>query len=197
MKKNSLPSDVRFEVVNTAPSNRYAISANIIEINSEDLDLAVNDNEVAYVISKELGEVIVKNISPKAKPADTKYIDAMGMDLMINSGYNPLAGIAMQNKLNHKDTAEYLYDFLTYNYPSKVLAGYNEDCYEEFLKSIQPQINEIKSNKKKLKKFFKTQAKLSSKRFKYLSQFNEKTSKLVNWNMTTDLLKSITEPEEQ
>ncbi|MBR6098399.1 hypothetical protein IKP85_01485 [bacterium] len=209
-KKNSLPGTIHFETVSGTPNNKYAIAANTVQINISDLEYTSNDNEVAYLISHELGEIIVKNIIPNSKFTDSKDIDAMGMDLMINSGYNPLAGIAVltkkpknpiENATNtpaHNEEAEYLYNYLYFNYPSKILAGYNNsDEYKTFLAHIEPEINEIKFNKKKNRKFNRTQEKFNTNRNKKLDKYDQTTSKLRFWGVTPELLKSITEPEEK
>ena len=208
-KKNSLPPSIKFETVNGPPNNKYAITANTIQIDYNNLIYASNDNEVAFIISEELGEIIVKNITPNSKFYDSKEIDAMGVDLMINGGYNPLAGISVvtkmpktpvenvTNKPANTEQAETIYDYISYNYPSKILAGYNSDEYKEFIAYIQPILDERKINKKKYKSYNKSQTKFNLNRTKKLGKYDETTSKLRSWGVTSELLQSITEPEEK
>ena len=197
IKRNSLPSSIKFELVNNCPNNRYAIASNTIQINKSDIECTSDDNELAYIISHELGEIITKNINSKDKFFDEQDINSMGIDLMINGGYNPLAGISIMEKFNKKDTAEHLYEYISYNYPSKIIAGYNSNEYNLFHSDIDHKIKERKSNKKKLAKYNKKQAKISKARSKRLAQYDPNISKLSAWDVTKELLISITEPEER
>ena len=140
---------------------------------------------------------------------NTKYnkdADIMGIDLMINGGYNPLAGIVvltkmpgstmeiLQGKPANSERAMYIYDYLTYNFPSKVKAGYGCNEYRAFLAYANPIVEERNADKKKLDKFNKEQKKLKSERDKQLSKYKA-TGGLSSWNVSYELLKSITEPE--
>ena len=58
VKKNSLPSKLTFKVVNGAADNSSVSTTNIVQISSTELSYAGNDNEVAAVISTELGQII-------------------------------------------------------------------------------------------------------------------------------------------
>ncbi len=238
VKKNSLPSNIQFKVVNGAADNSSATVTNTIQISSTDLSYTGNDNEVAYVVAYELGNIINDNIGKKkvrnyVKSAiasnlssdniittamnsstvtgreninDAKASDVMGIDLMINAGYNPLAGIvtltkmpgstfeALAGKPANSERAMYLYDYLTYNFPSKVKVGYNCQEYRTFLTYANPIVEERNANAKKLKKFNKNQAKIKTKRAKQLAKY--KTSGgLASWNVSYELLKSLTESE--
>lgn len=197
VKRNSLPLTIKFETVNDAVNNRYAISSNTVQINKSDIECTSDDNELAYIISREIGEIIVKNLNPKNKFCDEQDIYSMGIDLMVSAGYNPLAGISVLEKFNKTDKAEHLYDYISYSYPSKILAGYNSAGYNLFYSNVNYKIAERKSNKKKLAKYNKKQAKISKARFKRLAQYDPNISKLSSWEITKELLKSITEPEEK
>jgi len=238
VKANSLPSTIKFSVVNGTADNSTATTTNTIQVSSTDLTYAGNDNEVAYVVAHELGGVISDNVGKKrvrnlVKSAITsnlssdnvissamnstyttnkesasysKAADVMGIDLMINGGYNPLAGIVVLTKMPgsnweilagkpaNSERAMYIYDYLTYNYPSKVKAGYSCNEYRTFLAYAEPIVTERNSNKKKLSKFNKTQAKLKSQRAKQLAKYKS-TGGLSSWNVSYELLKSITESE--
>ncbi len=237
---NSLPSTIKFKVVNGAADNSSATINNTIQVSSTDLTYAGNDHEVAYVVAHELGGVIADNVgkqkvrnfvknaissnlssdnvistamnsnyaTSKASTSDNKAADVMGIDLMINGGYNPLAGIVvltkmpgssweiLQGKPANSERAMYIYDYLTYNFPSKVKAGYGCNEYRAFLAYANPIVSERNADKKKLAKFNKEQAKLKSERTKQLAKYKA-TGGLSSWNVSYELLKSITEPENQ
>ena len=102
-------------------------------------------------------ELSLKSMSEK----DKMNADITGVDLMIQAGYNPLAMIVVLGKQpgtsldilksqpNNFRRTMYIYDYLSYNYPSKVKAGYNCKEYKNFLAYIQPTITERNANKSK------------------------------------------------
>ena len=238
VKSNSLSSAINFKVVNGAADNSNATINNTIQISSTDLTYTGNDNEVAYVVTHELGGIINDNVGKKKvrnylKSAITntlsednvisnamnsdyvtnkeslsqaKEADIMGIDLMINAGYNPLAGIVvltkmpgstwetLQGKPANSERAMYIYDYLTYNFPAKIKAGYACNEYRNFLTYADPIVAERNSSKKKLEKFNKEQAKIKSNRTKQLAKYKS-TGGLSSWNVTYDFLQSITESE--
>lgn len=238
VKANSLPSTIKFQVVNGAADNANATTTNTIQVSSTDLTYTGNDNEVAYVVAHELGGIIADNVGKKKvrnffknaitsnlssdnvistamnstyatnkeSTADNKAADVMGIDLMINGGYNPLAGIVvltkmpgsswetLQGKPANSERAMYIYDYLLYNFPSKVKVGYGCNEYRAFLAYADPIVAERNGDKKKLEKFNKEQAKLKSERDKQLAKYKS-TGGLSSWNVSYELLKSITEPE--
>ena len=171
---------------------------------------AVNDSEVAYIVTYELGKIlndkIYKNKNCKSKLNEAKDADIMGADLMINAGYNPLAAIVVlskmpannceniTNKPTNTERTLFLYDYLTYNYPTKVKIGYSSPDYKTFLDYIEPQLQERNSDKKKRANFNKTQEKLKKNRAKQFAKFKN-TNVISKWNITYELLNSLTEPE--
>ena len=124
-------------------------------------------------------ELSLKSMSEK----DKMNADITGVDLMIQAGYNPLAMIVVLGKQpgtsldilksqpNNFRRTMYIYDYLSYNYPSKVKAGYNCKEYKNFLAYIQPTITERNANKSKLAKFQKEQAKLKKERAKQIAKY--------------------------
>lgn len=177
LTKNNLPTTTKFVVTETAVTNSSTNTNNEFYIQKTDLGYTGNDNEVAAVISQELGALINANASKKkfvsniasalaggleSESAQNKAIlinqisissmsekdqmnaDITGIDLMIQAGYNPLAMIVvlgkkpgttwetMTGQLNNLKRTQYIYDYLTYNYPSKVSAGYNCQEYKNF-----------------------------------------------------------------
>lgn len=147
-------------------------------------------------------------VANKQSLSDNKDADIMGVDLMINAGYNPLAGIVvltkmpgssweiLQGKPANSERAMYIYDYLTYNFPTKVKAGYGCNEYRAFLTYANPIVEDRNSNKKKLDKFNKEQKKLKSERDKQLAKYKA-TGGLSGWNVSYELLKSITESENE
>ena len=210
VKKNSLPYSIKFKVVNGEADNKYAISSDTVQVSAINLVSAVNDSEVAYIITYELGKILNDKIYQKKNCKDklnsAKEADIMGVDLMINAGYNPLAAIVVlskmpasnweniTNKPANTERTLYLYDYLTYNYPTKVKIGYSSPDYKTFLDYIEPQLKERNSDKKKRANFNKTQEKLKKNRAKQFANFKN-TQGLAKWNITYELLNSLTEPE--
>lgn len=142
----------------------------------------------------------------KASMSDNKEADVTGADLMIQANYNPLAAIVVLTKMPgttmeialgkpcNSERAMNLYDYLTYNYPSKVKAGYGCKEYKTFLTYADPIVKERNSNAKKLAKFNKEQAKNKSMRAKNLAQY--KSTGQSGWDTSYTLLKAFTEASE-
>lgn len=138
---------------------------------------------------------------------DQMNADITGVDLMIQAGYNPLAMIVVLGKMpgttidalkaqpNNFKRTMYIYDYLLYNYPSKVKEGYGCQEYRNFLAYIEPTINERNSNKKALAKFNKTQAKLKKERAKQIARYKA-TGGLNGWDASYTILKNLSEAAE-
>lgn len=237
--KNSLPSALTFKVSDETTGNTDVASTNIIYISKTDLTYAGNDNEVAAVISSEIGHIInghyAKNkfreiaksaitsnlsseniittaanseyVANKNTLRDNKEADITGADLMINAGYNPLAMIVvitkmqgstletLQGKPSNSERTMNVYDYLIYNYPSKVKAGYGCQEYSNFLTYADTIVNDRNSNKKKLAKFNKEQEKNKTQRTKQLTKYKA-TGGLSGWDATYTILKTISEESE-
>ncbi len=133
--------------------------------------------------------------------------DITGVDLMIAAGYNPLARIVtltkeqpttlelLTGKIPNAKRAMYVYDYLLYNYPSKVKAGYNCQEYRNFLAYAQPTIDERNSSAKKMKKFEEEQKKLKQERAKQIATFKA-TGGLTGWDASYTILKNLYESTE-
>jgi len=236
LTKNSLPSATVFKVVDTAKDSEYVDNNLVVYVPKTDLKTAGNDNEVAAIISHELGLIINASASKKqiissvasaltgSGASDTAIMlnqfsmnkvsekedmnaDITGVDLMIQAGYNPLARIVTLTKMQastmelltgqiaNGKRAMYVYDYLAYNYPSKVKAGYNCQEYRNFLAYAQPTIDERNSNKKKLAKFNKDQAKLKKDRAKQIAKYKA-TGGLTGWDASYTILKNLSESSE-
>ena len=151
-----------------------------------------------------INELAMNNMSEK----DQMNADVTGVDLMIQAGYNPLAMIVVLGKMpgstmdtlksqpNNFKRSMYIYDYLTYNYPSKIKAGYNCQEYKNFAAYIQPSINERNADKKKLAKFEKEQAKLKAERAKQIAKYKA-TGGLNGWDASYTILKNLSESSEK
>lgn len=237
--KNNLPSATTFKVVNGAADNSNIAGTNIVYISSTDLTYAGNDNEVAAVVSNELGHIInghyaknkMRNIAKAALTSnlsadnvittasnsefvanktslkDNKEADITGADMMIQAGYNPLAMVVVITKMpgstleilagkpSNSERAMNVYDYLTYNYPSKVKAGYGCNEYRTFLLYANPIAADRNANKKKLAKFNKEQEKAKAMRAKNIAKYKA-TGGLSGWDATYTILKTLSESSE-
>ena len=143
----------------------------------------------------------------KSNLSDNKAADITGADLMIQAGYNPLAMIvvltkmpgssleALQGKPSNTERAMNVFDYLTYNYPSKIKAGYGCQEYRAFLEYANPIVEERNSNKKKLEKFNKEQEKNKKERAKNIAQYKA-TGGVAGWDASYMILKTLTESSE-
>lgn len=147
-------------------------------------------------------------LANKVSLSDNKAADITGADLLIKAGYNPLAMVVvvtkmpgstleiLQGKPANSERAMNIYDYLTYNYPSKVKAGYGCQEYRTFLEYANPIVAERNSNKKKLAAFNKTQAKNKALRAKNIAQYKA-TGGLSGWDASYTILKSLSESSEK
>ena len=147
-------------------------------------------------------------LANKISLSDNKAADITGADLLIKAGYNPLAMVVvvtkmpgstleiLQGKPANSERAMNIYDYLTYNYPSKVKAGYGCQEYRTFLEYANPIVAERNSNKKKLAAFNKTQAKNKALRAKNIAQYKA-TGGLSGWDASYIILKSLSESNEK
>ena len=240
LTKNSLPSDTKFVVTETEAANSTSNANNELYISKTNLNYTGNDNEVAAVISQELGALINANASKKKlvsnitsaiagsfvdtslettalaaneltlnnmSEKDQMNADITGIDLMIQAGYNPLAMIVVLGKMpgstmdllksqpNNFKRSMYIYDYLAYNYPSKVKAGYGCQEYRNFTAYIQPTLDERNSSEKKNKKWEKEQVKLKKERAKQIAKYKA-TGGLNGWDASYTILKNLSENAE-
>lgn len=153
------------------------------------------------IISTAANSEFVKN---KTNLNDEMAADITGVDLMCNTGYNPLAMVVLitkkpttstletlQGKPNNSERAMNAFNYLSYAYPKKVTSGYGCQEYRNFLNYANPIIEERNANPKKLAKFNKEQAKNQSKRAKDIAQY--KSTGLSGWDTSYQLLQSFTE----
>lgn len=145
-------------------------------------------------------------LASKTSLSDNKEADITGADLLIKAGYNPLAGIVvitkmpgstleiLQGKPQNAERAMYLYDYLTYNFPSKVKAGYNCREYRSFLTYADPIVQKRNKSKSKLAKFNKEQEKAKQLRARRVAQYQ--AVGISGWDSSYIILKSLTESTE-
>ena len=146
-------------------------------------------------------------VANKTNLNDEKAADITGIDLLAKTGYNPLAMIvvitkmpgstleALQGKPSNSERAMYVYDYLTYNYPSKVKAGYGCQEYRAFLTYADPIVQERNSSEKKLAKFNKEQKKNKAERAKEIAKYKA-TGGLSGWDASYTILKALSESTE-
>lgn len=147
-------------------------------------------------------------LANKTSLSDAKAADVTGVDLMMKTDYNPLAMIvvitkmpgstleALQGKPSNTERAMNVYDYMTYNYPSRVKKGYGCQEYRNFLTYADPIVKERNANKKKLSKFNKEQAKNKALRAKDIAQFKT-TGGVSGWDATYTILKTLSESSEK
>lgn len=142
-------------------------------------------------------------ISNKIAMEDNKDSDIIGVDLMIKANYNPLAMVVVLTKMpgstlealsakpNNSERAMNIFNYLSYNYPEKIKAGYNCQEYRAFLTYADPIVKERQANKKKLAKFNKEQEKEKAKRLKKINQYKT-TGGVSGWDATYNILNGLT-----
>ena len=147
-------------------------------------------------------------LANKTSLSDEKVADITGVDLLAKTGYNPLAMIvvitkmpgstleALQGKPANSERAMNVYDYMTYNYPSKVKAGYGCQEYRAFLTYADPIVKDRNSSKKKLAKFNKEQAKNKALRAKNIAQYKA-TGGVSGWDASYEILKTLSESTEK
>jgi len=231
--KNGLPS-ITYSVVDTETANSNIYTTKKLYITKNKLTYCGNNNELAAIISYELGLVINTAISNKDMVNNTATslfanisnenlqnaatmaqklainnisvkeqmnADIIGTNLMIKAGYNPLATIVVLGKMegsvtdslkmqpnNFKRTMN-IYDYLAYNYPDKVKAGYSCNEYRTFLAYIQPTLDKRNSDKKAMTNYQQEQAKAKQERTKQLTKYKA-TNGNNPWVVLDNLIKS-------
>ena len=128
MTKSGIPTtNVKFMVVSGYVDNSNYVTNRVVNVSTNELAFAGNDNEVAAVVGNELGHIIAGHASkgkvvqllqaaavtdtafetnPTASTISTNYTnmkqqkeaDLVAVDLMVNAGYNPLALIVVLTK---------------------------------------------------------------------------------------------------
>lgn len=128
-------------------------------------------NETAVAVGQQLAQT-------KMSRHDEFEADLTGADLMTKAGYNPLAMISVLNKIcgNYIDILQThpsgekrllnIYNYVEYNYPNMLKAGFSSDSYQKALLILNPTIEKRKASKSLTTKYQKEQRKLLVKKEK-------------------------------
>ena len=213
---------------NTSRTNVIQISSTDLSYTGNDSEVAaVIAHEMGYIIngtySKRImreasKDALTKNLSSsniiataanseflanKVSAADEQDADITGVDLMIKTGYNPLAMIVVITKMPgsnweilmgkpaNTDRAMNVFNYLSYNYPSKVKAGYGCQEYRAFLEYANPIVEKRNASKSKLEKFNKEQEKNKEERAKNIAKYKA-TGGLSGWDASYTILQQLT-----
>ena len=149
------------------------------------------------------GMAIANNLSLlKMSRAQENEADVTGVDLMVKAGYNPLAMVSVLYKIsgNYIDIMQthpsgdkrtmYIYDYITYAYPSKLKVGYKSDSYTQFVAYATPIVNKRNASQSKINAFNKKQSKLQAKRQKKLAKYKE--AQVNGWVASYNFLNALT-----
>lgn len=218
---------------NTSKTNVIQISSTDLSYTGNDSEVAaVIAHEMGYIINGTYSKNIMREaakdaltsnlssgniiataansefLANKASAADEQDADITGVDLMIKTGYNPLAMIVVITKMPgsvwealfgkpaNTDRAMNVFNYLTYNYPSKVKAGYGCQEYRAFLEYANPIVEKRNASKSKLEKFNKEQEKNKAQRAKNISQYKA-TGGLSGWDASYTILQQLTGSSER
>ncbi len=133
---------------------------------------------------------------------DKKEADMTAVDLMVKAGYNPLALVVVITKMPgsnlelvmgqpaNSERAMSAYNYLAYNYPEKIKAGYGCQEYRNFLSYANPIVEKRSKSKRLVKKFAKEQEKIKADRAKSLNQY-KMSGGLSGWDATYAILQEL------
>ena len=168
----------------------------------------------ALLAQKLSGENIVNTTAnseywnSKTALRDQKEADMTAVDLMVKAGYNPLALVVVITKMPgtnlelvmgkpaNSERAMSAYNYLAYNYPEKVKAGYGCQEYRNFLTYADPIVEKRNKSKRQVKKFAKEQEKIKKERAKSLNQY-KMSGGLSGWDATYAILNEMTTTEKK
>ena len=133
---------------------------------------------------------------------DKKEADMTAVDLMVKANYNPLALVVVITKMPgtnlelvlgqpaNTERAMSAFNYLAYNYPEKVKAGYGCQEYRNFLSYADPIVQKRNNSKRQLKKFAKEQEKIKANRARSLNQY-KMSGGLSGWDATYAILNEL------
>lgn len=152
------------------------------------------------------GMAIANNLSLlKMSRTQENEADVTGVDLMVAADYNPLAMVSVLYKIsgNYIDILQthpsgdkrtmYIYDYITYAYPSKLKTNYKSDAYTQFVAYATPIVQKRNASVSKTNAFNKKQAKLQAKRQKKLLKYKE--TGVNGWIASYSFLNALTTSE--
>ncbi len=153
------------------------------------------------------GLAIAHDLSLKKMSRTDEYeADITGVDLMTAAGYNPLAMVSVLYKISGKyvdfvqthpsgdKRTMYIYNYITYTYPSKLKVGYSSDSYKQFIDYATPIVQKRNSSQAKMDKFNEEQAKLKEKRLLKMKKYKDK-NQYNGWGVSYNFLKSLSAGE--
>ena len=230
IKANGIGQAITFKVSDQADVNAYANINKEVYVYRGLLEYVNDDQELAAVISHELGHIlnghcakqgvlntgvnILANVTAQATGSTTAAAigqqlasskisrkdefeaDLTGVDIMTKAGYNPLAMISVLNKIcgNYIDILQThpsgekrllnIYNYVEYNYPAKLKAGYKSDSYTKAIVLLSPTVQKRKESERLTKKYEKEQKKLLAKKEKRMAKA-AKTSTIWDGYYTT------------
>lgn len=215
---NGVKQAIEFKVSAEEDVNAYANINKEVYVYRGLLENVSNDEELAAVISHEVGHILNGHCAKQgvlntgvnilAQKAAQKYnatavavgqqltssklsrndefeADLTGADLMVKAGYNPLAMISVLNKIcgNYIDILQThpsgekrllnIYNYVEYNYPTKIKTGFKTDSYTKAMLVISPTVQKRKASEKLTKKYEKEQTKLLTKKQKRLKKMTK------------------------
>lgn len=154
------------------------------------------------------GMAVANNLSLlKMSRTQENEADVTGVDLMVRAGYNPLAMVSVLYKIsgNYIDILQthpsgdkrtmYIYDYITYAYPSKLKTNYKSDSYTQFVAYATPIVQKRNASQPKVNAFNKKQAKLQANRQKKMEKY--KKSGVNGWIASYSLLSALSTSQEQ
>ena len=130
-----------------------------------------------------------------------KEADLVGVNLMVNAGYNPLAMIVVLTKQTgtywdtiigrpaNAEKALNVYDYISYVYPEKLKVGYGCNEYRNFLAYANTITEERKENKKLAKNYDKTYKKAKKNTANSITKFKTRGG-ISGWDAVYGLLNS-------
>ena len=157
-------------------------------------------NVLANVAAQKVGTVAAgvgqQLVSSKMSRKDEFEADITGVDIMTKAGYNPLAMISVLNKIcgNYIDIFQShpsgekrllnIYNYVEYNYPAKLKAGFKSDSYTKAQALLEPTAQKRRASASLTKKYEKEQKKLLVKKQKRMAKAS-KTSTIWDGYYTT------------
>ncbi len=218
LKANGVQQAIEFKVSAEEDVNAYANINKEVYVYKGLLEYVSNDEELAAVISHEVGHILNGHCAKQgvlntgvnilAQKAAQKYnatavavgqqltssklsrndefeADLTGVDLMAKAGFNPLAMVSVLNKIcgNYIDILQThpsgekrllnIYNYVEYNYPTKIKSGFASDSYTKAMLVIAPNVQKRKASEKLTKKYEKEQKKLLSKKEKRMKKLSK------------------------
>ena len=150
-------------------------------------------NQTAQAVSSQLAQ-------NKISRNDEFEADITGVDIMTKAGYNPLGMVSLLSKIssNYVDFFQThpsgdkrilnAYNYIEYNYPSKIALGYNTASYKNALSIIEPEVQKRQNSAKAMEQFKNEQEKLLVKKQKRIQKMQKTNTVWDGYLMTLQYL---------